>query len=153
MAVIRPRSISHQVLLVWEGFHMVKILVCTHIIYEIWFAIACGVMWTFHIGIKLKETLHRLPITNAPGLAAARRVIKSVPETPIFTLELAPERPIFHFAAAHTYQNVGWNWVPPPPQGGGGVEAWCRVKSSVFQQIEGVVTKLSLLRPWFAKRW
>ena len=30
---------------------------------------------------------------------------------PTFTLELAPEPPILHFAAAHTYQNLGW--VPP----------------------------------------
>ena len=37
-------------------------------------------------------------------------IFKLVPETPIFTLdrELVPEPlPIFHFAAAHTYQNLG----------------------------------------------
>ena len=52
---------------------------------------------------------------------------KSVPETPTITLELAPEPriftleplrspPIFHFAVAHTYQNLGR--VPPPPPPG-----------------------------------
>ena len=36
------------------------------------------------------------------------------PETIIFT-QAAPEPHIFHFAVAHTYQNVGR--VPPPPRG------------------------------------
>ena len=43
--------------------------------------------------------------------------IKLVPEPHIFTLdrELVPEPlPIFHFAAAHAYQSLGW--VPPPPR-------------------------------------
>ena len=42
--------------------------------------------------------------------------LKLVPETHTFTLdrELVPEPlPFFHFAAAHSYQNLGW--VPPPP--------------------------------------
>ena len=49
--------------------------------------------------------------------------IKIVPEPRIFTLdrELVPEpRPIFHFAAAHTYQNLGWVPPPPPPRRGRG---------------------------------
>ena len=40
--------------------------------------------------------------------------MQSVPETPTFTFELGPEPPIFHFAAAHTYQNMGVS-IPPPP--------------------------------------
>ena len=34
---------------------------------------------------------------------------------PHFHARLAPEPPIFHFAVAHSYQNVGW--MPPPPPG------------------------------------
>ena len=30
-----------------------------------------------------------------------------VPKTPIFTLELVPKPPIFYFAVAHAYHNVG----------------------------------------------
>ena len=47
--------------------------------------------------------------------------LKLVPEPHIFTLdrELVPEPlPIFHFAAAHTYQNLGW-----VPGGGGQIPA------------------------------
>ena len=43
--------------------------------------------------------------------------LKLVPEPHIFTLdrELVPEPlPIFHFAAAHTYQNLGVSTPPPP---------------------------------------
>ena len=52
---------------------------------------------------------------RSPAFLSSKR-IKLVPEPRIFTLdrELIPEPgPIFHFAAAHTYQNLGW--VPPPP--------------------------------------
>ena len=41
--------------------------------------------------------------------------LQSIPEIPTFTLEFAPEPPIFCFAAAHTYQNLGW--VPPSHPG------------------------------------
>ena len=54
---------------------------------------------------------------RSPAFSSAKR-LKLVPEPRIFTLhrELVPEPgPIFHFAAAHTYQNLGW--VPPPPPG------------------------------------
>ena len=69
---------------------------------------------------------------SVPGLQPARvpvrRVLKSAPETPnftlepapeprIFTLELAPEPPIFHFAVAPTYQKCGPSAPPPPPPG------------------------------------
>ena len=60
---------------------------------------------------------------------------RSVPETRIFTLELAPEAPmftldslqsppfpIFHFTVEHTYQKLGW--VPPPPGLGIGIIAF-----------------------------
>ena len=52
---------------------------------------------------------------RSPAFSCSKR-LKLVPEPHIFTLdrELVPEPlPIFHFAAAHTYQNLGW--VPPPP--------------------------------------
>ena len=51
----------------------------------------------------------------------ARRVLQSVPETGIFTLELPeldPEPPIFHLAAAHTYTKI-WGECPPPPRAPG----------------------------------
>ena len=57
---------------------------------------------------------------RSPAFSSSKR-LKLVPEPHIFTLdrELVPKPlPIFHFAAAHTYQNLGW--VPPPPTGGGG---------------------------------
>ena len=44
--------------------------------------------------------------------------LKLVPEPHLFTLDREPvpePLPIFHFAAAHTYQNLGS--VPPPPGG------------------------------------
>ena len=49
---------------------------------------------------------------------SSSKLLKLVPETPIFTLdrELVPEPlPFFHFAVAHTYQNLGWVAPPPPP--------------------------------------
>ena len=52
---------------------------------------------------------------RSPAFSSSKR-LKLVSEPNIFTLdqELVPEPlPIFHFAAAHTYQNLGW--VPPPP--------------------------------------
>ena len=51
----------------------------------------------------------------------ASKRIKLVPEPRISMLdrELDPEQgPIFHFAAAHTYQNLGWVPPPPPPPPG-----------------------------------
>ena len=73
---------------------------------------------------------------RSPAFSSSKR-LKLVPEPRIFTLdrELVPEPlPIFHFAAAHTYQNLGWVplphyvnfchnlilrskmcWSPPPP--------------------------------------
>ena len=52
---------------------------------------------------------------RSPAFSSSKR-LNLVPEPCIFTLdwELVLEPgPIFHFAAAHTYQNLGW--VPPPP--------------------------------------
>ena len=52
---------------------------------------------------------------RSPAFSSSKR-LKLVPEPHTFTLdgELVPEPlPIFHFAAAHTYQNL--RWVPPPP--------------------------------------
>ena len=52
---------------------------------------------------------------RSPAFSRSKR-FKLVPEPRVFTLdrELVPEPwPIFHFAAAHTYHNLGW--VPPPP--------------------------------------
>ena len=46
---------------------------------------------------------------RSPAFSSSKR-LKLVPEPPIFTLdrELVPDPlPIFHFAAAHTYQNLG----------------------------------------------
>ena len=57
----------------------------------------------------------RINLVPSPAFSSSKR-LKLVPEPRIFTLdrELVPEPgPIFHFAAAHTYQNLGW--VPPPP--------------------------------------
>ena len=51
---------------------------------------------------------------RSPAFSSSKR-LKLVLEPRIFTLdqELVSEpRPIFHFTAAHTYQNLGW--VPPP---------------------------------------
>ena len=55
---------------------------------------------------------------RCPAFSSSKR-LKLVPEPHIFTLDrkLAPEPlPIFLFAAAHTYPNLGW--VPPPPPPG-----------------------------------
>ena len=55
---------------------------------------------------------------RSPAISRSKR-LKLVPEPHIFTLdqELVPEPlPIFHFAAAHTYQNLGWVPPPPPPR-------------------------------------
>ena len=55
---------------------------------------------------------------RSPSFSSSKR-LKLVPEPRTLTLdrELVPEPgPIFHFAAAHTYQNLGW--VPPPPPPG-----------------------------------
>ena len=55
---------------------------------------------------------------RSPAFSSSKR-LKLVPEPRIFTLdrELVPEPgPIFHFAAAHTYQNLGWVPPPPPPR-------------------------------------
>ena len=55
---------------------------------------------------------------RSPAFSSSKR-LKLVPEPHIFTLDREPvlePLPIFHFAAAHTYQNLGW--VPPPPPGG-----------------------------------
>ena len=69
---------------------------------------------------------------RSPPFSSSKR-LKLVPETPIFTLdrELVPEPlPFFHFASAHTYQNLGW--VPPPPPLGTGqlgyVKVWPRYR-------------------------
>ena len=54
---------------------------------------------------------------RSPAFSSSKR-LKLVPELRIFTLdrELVPDPlPIFHFAAAHTYQNLGWVTPPPPP--------------------------------------
>ena len=56
---------------------------------------------------------------RSPAFSSSKR-LKLVPEPHIFTLDraLVPEPlPIFHFAAAHTYQNLGWVPPPPPPPG------------------------------------
>ena len=93
-------------------------------------------------------------VRQCPGLA--RRVL-AVPEIPIFTLKTDQARsgaphfqaqygsssfrspafsrstgnslPIFHFAAAHTYQNLGWVLPPPPPPGS---LYSCRIFKSVY---------------------
>ena len=57
---------------------------------------------------------------RSPAFSSSKR-LKLVPEPHIFTLdrELVPEPlQMFHFAAAHTCQNLGW--VPPPPPSPGG---------------------------------
>ena len=70
-------------------------------------------------------------------------------------LKLVPEPlPIFHFAAAHTYQNLGW--VPPPPPrwefacgplvywgGGGGLSQTCQRDGKFFS----IMSRLGL-RVW-----
>ena len=53
---------------------------------------------------------------RSPAFSRSKR-LKLVPEPHIFTLdrELVPEPlPIFHFAAAHAYQNLGWVYTPSP---------------------------------------
>ena len=56
---------------------------------------------------------------RSPAFSSSKR-LKLVAEPHIFTLDREPvpePLPIFHFAAVHTYQNLGW--VPPPPPPGG----------------------------------
>ena len=57
-----------------------------------------------------------------PGVTASQSAGQTHPTSqfrrgadPHFTLKPAPEPPIFHFAVAHTYQNVGQALSPCPP--------------------------------------
>ena len=74
-----------------------------------------------------------------------------VPEPHIFTLdrELVPEPlPIFHFAAAHTYPNLGW--APPPPSPGWDVYIVCGLQSAEVSwfpvRAHGLRTRHALLQ-------
>ena len=67
-------------------------------------------------GVSHFHAQNRSSSFRSPAFSSSKR-LKLVPEPRIFTFdrELAPEPgPIFHFAAAHTYQNLGWV-LPPPP--------------------------------------
>ena len=77
----------------------------------------------------------RIFTLELPELAPEPRIFtlelpELAPETSIFTLEPDPEPPIFHLAAAHTYQKLGW--VPPPPGFQSSLEESKLIKSRVI---------------------